>query len=226
MRTPDWSVGSGKSVLCSLILWGALWSSRPALATVACGDSFPTCNGSCPPDQACSVSGQACVCEPLGCCEFNANTECFNTTQTDCESNALTVFVPDELCVGGLSCVPKPSSTPTVTPTPLPCGGTVPACEGSCPTGQRCSASGQACVCEPLGCCKFNADLECFTTTQTDCDSNALTDFVPGQVCVMGSICVTGTPTATPTITPVGTPTNTPTTTPTATPTRVPNGGS
>jgi len=59
-----------ETALCLVVV--ALFTEPLSVESVladSCGNaSAPQCAGSCPANQFCSVSGQLCVCQSLGCC--------------------------------------------------------------------------------------------------------------------------------------------------------------
>nr|UXE44067.1 hypothetical protein Hi04_10k_c1000_00021 [uncultured bacterium] len=114
----------------------------------ACGDTFPTCNGTCPVGSACtSLTGApSCQCVPAAC-----------TTDAECNDNNVCTV---DRCVGGVcehgcicltpagasACCPGPGTLCAV-----PCGTNADGtCGGLCPTtGDVCTDSGGTCTCTP-----------------------------------------------------------------------------
>ena len=101
-------VGLACAVLAAVMLLPRL----ACAGTAPCGSTFPQCNGSCPPNQACvGLGGGACVCFPTGCCQVNAQT---------CENDAFEALCPGQFVAAGtcgVDCMPQiPTSAPAISP--------------------------------------------------------------------------------------------------------------
>ena len=132
-----------------------------------CGDTFPACDGDCPPGDECTDTGGACTCEPV---PPPACGDTFPACDGDCP--------PGDVCtdVGG-SCA-------CLTPPPPACGDTFPLCDGDCPPSETCTDLGGFCAClPPLPPCGGSAPPMC----DGDCP--------PGASCVdtgAGCTCIPG----------------------------------
>jgi hypothetical protein len=96
-------------------------STTTTTSPVPCGDTFPSCNGSCPSDQACAATGGGCSCVTASQCAESLG--CF----TDCDG-------PGSPCppgYGTCDCGPQPDP-PCVCIGP-PCGSYC-----ACPPGGIC----------------------------------------------------------------------------------------